>query len=446
MRYFVRAGYLGSAALMGAALAVLLRPWRHWGPVDAFLGRHWLPLLLITSALTLFAVTLVRQWGRPRVIAPPATEPIKPLRPVPTWVVPAGALLVSGATALAILWLLHIANHAQGNAAQVAQLKVTAFRTGLTVGAGMAAGLGLLLALRRHQLAERTQQATEYDAAERRVTELYAKAAEHLGSDKAPVRLACLFALERLAQENPSQRQTVVEVVCAYLRMPCDGSEAPMPEPASAVDPREERQVRLAAQEILTRHLRPRQKGPNRTLTEDPKYWPGIELDLSGAVLHNFNLGVGNVKSAKFTGTHFAGVAHFNSTEFADFAAFGGATFDGNAFFREAVFGGKAWFQNAAFHGKVSFEDAVFQASVMFHSCVTKGEVTFTNAEVVPDAWAEYILPAGFRHDPDEGRIVAVAEAPPAVTKPRARKTRRPVTTDGDAGHETTVPATRPGS
>ena len=53
-------------------------------------------------------------------------------------------------------------------------------------------------------LAEQSQKDTVTDATERRVTELYTKAADQLGSDKAPVRLAGLYALERLAQDNPS--------------------------------------------------------------------------------------------------------------------------------------------------------------------------------------------------------------------------------------------------
>ncbi|MFI6782104.1 hypothetical protein [Micromonospora sp. NPDC050276] len=48
-------------------------------------------------------------------------------------------------------------------------------RTGLTIGASVTAAFALLLAFRRQQLAERTQQATEYDAGEKRVTELYVK-------------------------------------------------------------------------------------------------------------------------------------------------------------------------------------------------------------------------------------------------------------------------------
>ena len=101
-----------------------------------------------------------------------------------------------------------------------AKLRVDLIRTGLSVGAGVAGALALVLAVRRQWLAERAQQSSEYDARDRRVTELYVKAADQLGTDKAPVRLAGLYALERLAQDNSNQRQTIVNVICAYLRMP----------------------------------------------------------------------------------------------------------------------------------------------------------------------------------------------------------------------------------
>jgi hypothetical protein len=65
---------------------------------------------------------------------------------------------------------------------------------------------------------------SDADAIER-VTDLYTKAADQLGSEKAPVRLAGMYALERLAQSTPEQRQTIVNVLCAYLRMPYAPSE-----------------------------------------------------------------------------------------------------------------------------------------------------------------------------------------------------------------------------
>lgn len=63
-------------------------------------------------------------------------------------------------------------------------------------------------------------EAAKHDATERRLTDLYVKAVEQLGSDKPAVRHGGLYALERVAQNNPDQRQTIVDVVCAYLQAP----------------------------------------------------------------------------------------------------------------------------------------------------------------------------------------------------------------------------------
>jgi hypothetical protein len=43
-------------------------------------------------------------------------------------------------------------------------------------------------------------------------------AVDQFGSDKAVVRHGGLYALERVAQNNSTQRQTVVDAICAYLR------------------------------------------------------------------------------------------------------------------------------------------------------------------------------------------------------------------------------------
>lgn len=77
------------------------------------------------------------------------------------------------------------------------------------------------------------EQHNESDATEKNVTELYTKAADQLGSEQAAVRLAGLYALERLAHNNPGQRQSIVNVICAYLRMPFTPPDA---QPPPAVD------------------------------------------------------------------------------------------------------------------------------------------------------------------------------------------------------------------
>ena len=105
--------------------------------------------------------------------------------------------------------------------------------------------------------------------------ELYAKAVEQLGHEKAPVRLGALYSLERLAEDKPERRRIIVNVICAYLRMPFSPTppaSKPEPEVTEAPDARaadtgtrtvalgdtwrQERQVRLTAQRILADHLR----------------------------------------------------------------------------------------------------------------------------------------------------------------------------------------------
>ena len=118
-------------------------------------------------------------------------------------------------------WLWIVADQAKATA-DWTSARLDAVRTGLAAGAGAGAAVGLMLAFRRQHHHEIATALADLDATERRVTELYAKAAELLGSGKAAARLAGLYALERLAQDNPGKnfRQTIVNVVCAYLRMP----------------------------------------------------------------------------------------------------------------------------------------------------------------------------------------------------------------------------------
>jgi hypothetical protein len=68
----------------------------------------------------------------------------------------------------------------------------------------------------------------------RTLNERFATAAGQLGDDKpAAVRLAGVYAMAGLADDWPKNRQTCVDVLCAYLRMPYEpdpGDKAPGPE------------------------------------------------------------------------------------------------------------------------------------------------------------------------------------------------------------------------
>lgn len=200
---------------------------------------------------------------------------------------------------------------------QGASVQLDAIRTAGTLVIGTGGAVALLLTARRQRYTELTLVHTDRDATERRITELYTKAAEQLGSEQAPVRLAGLYALERLVHSTVEHRQTMVDVICAYLRMPY----TPPPQPSARVlgrsyrSPRpawrrrarpltdrptntpptvqgsrhehaqQERQVRLTAQNILLRNLRVVPQ--HRRWWQPPAVpaWPGIRLNLTGALL-----------------------------------------------------------------------------------------------------------------------------------------------------------------
>ncbi|PPK67837.1 uncharacterized protein YjbI with pentapeptide repeats [Actinokineospora auranticolor] len=302
-----------------------------------------------------------------------------------------GVVVVVGGL-LTLLWLLVDGGSPQASA----QLELA--RIGMTVLLGTGGLFGLYLAWRRQRSAEiglaqkeRDQadvarayelqrgnfEATQRDAEARRITDLYTKAADQLGSDKAPVRLAGLYALERLAQDHDDQRQTVVNVLCAYLRMPytppgdappdTDGLDSAvrkqlLDEYREAV---QEREVRVTAQRILATHLRP---GPDPD-NPDVTFWRDIDLDLTAATLTDLDLAGCCVRTASFLRSTFIGIAGFRA-----------ATFDGGADFGEAMFGGGANFRRASFG-----DDAVFMA-VRFTVGADFGEATFSGGAVFREA------------------------------------------------------------
>jgi uncharacterized protein YjbI with pentapeptide repeats len=268
---------------------------------------------------------------------------------------------------------------------------------------GIALALGLIVTYRTFRQNQRDQ-ADRRDEQDRtyqlnrsaQVTDTYSKAVEQLGYDEAPVRLGALYSLVSLAQDNPPRRQIVVDVFCAYLRMPYTppkqhaaesvslAAKDSSPTPAEQAQEREreaaqELQVRRTAQRLLADHLR---RPPDMShedaqrLTASPEeiFWPGTSLDLTGATLVNFNLSGISVIGATFTNATFSGDAWFNGVTFSGAARFDGATFSGTVWFAGATFSGAVWFAGATFSGLTWFGGATFSGAAWF------AEVTFSGA------------------------------------------------------------------
>jgi len=87
--------------------------------------------------------------------------------------------------------------------------------------------MALLPTARRQRYTELTLVRTDRDATERRITELYTKAAELLGSGQVSVRMAGLYALERLAHRRASPIHCRCNTGTAWNRQTLAGALLP---------------------------------------------------------------------------------------------------------------------------------------------------------------------------------------------------------------------------
>jgi hypothetical protein len=195
-----------------------------------------------------------------------------------------------------------------------------------------------------------------------------------------------------LADDWPENRQTCVDVLCAYLRMPYapdPGQDAPQPEQLAFQAFRE---VRHTVIRVITAHLR----------TATAVSWQGLHFDFTGVVFDGgdfsraqFSSGIANFDRARFSGgivrfylAEFSGgTVFFRSAEFSDSSVdFGDAEFSGGEvdFIGAEFSGGKVYFDGARFSGgKVYFDLARFPGgTVTFRGAEFSGSVaTFTRAE-----------------------------------------------------------------
>ena len=248
---------------------------------------------------------------------------------------------------------------------------------------------------------------------------MYTRAVELLGNDNAAVRLGGLHALERLGQDNPAQRTTIVAVLCAYLRM------------QSPADDARESEVRRTAQRALTGHLRP---------DDGDAFWPGIRLDLTGARLHDFDATGCTLDDADLTGAACTGVTRFTRARLGRRLALGatfeelaldavtgdaeivldgaqvsgglsadGAEFGGRLSCRRAILGETFW-RGATFHRTVTFDHTRFTDRATFREAVFVGGLSMEHttfggyaefrrarfADLALFRWTEFEADAGF--------------------------------------------------
>ena len=199
-------------------------------------------------------------------------------------------------------------------------------------------------------------EATLAEQRTRTLNERFSTAADKLGGDKPPaVRLAGVYAMAGLADDWKENRQTCVDVLCAYLRMPYEpdpGDQALGPDRLAF---RANREVRHTVIRVITAHLQ----------EEAAVSWEGLDFDFTGVVFDG-----GDFRFARFSG----GQVDFRGAEFS-----GGTV----SFVGAVLSGGQVNFGGAEFSGSTVHFGAVLSGStvIFYQAKFSGGTVSFFQTE-----------------------------------------------------------------
>lgn len=211
--------------------------------------------------------------------------------------------------------------------------KAEALKTGGLAGGAVVALYALWLNDRRR----RTEEARHELESDKVADERFARSVELLGDAADQVRVGALHALAGLARSSPRYRQTVLDVLCAYLRMPItDDTNG------------RERQVRRTAQRLITDTL------PWGHDT-DPR---AFHLDLTGATLENFRLEGRRIGRLIAPHSHFRGIAALGELHATKPVLLTNAVFDDRVDLHHAQLAGGLSLRDATFTGDVTITGA----------------------------------------------------------------------------------------
>ncbi|MDQ3404779.1 MAG: hypothetical protein M3548_15530 [Actinomycetota bacterium] len=132
------------------------------------------------------------------------------------------ALALAAVTGFGLLWLLGLPAVPKPTTFGTTEL-LELLKIGLAVVAGFGGVVALAVAYRKQRITEEGHDlAFQQDERERAklFNERFGAAAEQLAHDHPAVRLAGVYAMAGLADDWSAQRQTCVDVLCAYLRLP----------------------------------------------------------------------------------------------------------------------------------------------------------------------------------------------------------------------------------
>lgn len=307
--------------------------------------------------------------------------------------------LIVAAVLTIVLWLMFRGVWPWDDSDRLKVKGIDLLKLALSVVAGAGGAVALTISVLKQRILERDAEGQRAEAAAQREVDAafrsrYGEAATQLGSDRAAVQLAGVYAMANLADDWPEQRQQCVDVLCGFLRLPPPADEA-----LRAADAK----IRTTIGAVLRDHL------------QEGGAWCGLDFNLIGAYLVDLNL-IGarfTGRNTWFTGAQFTGEnTRFDRARFAsERTSFARAQFTGEiTSFGEARFTGKnTWFDGAEFTGEntvflearftgenTRFDEAEFtgENTLFLKAWFTGKNTSFDRAEFTGKttsfAWAEF--------------------------------------------------------
>lgn len=260
--------------------------------------------------------------------------------------------------------------------------KHEAIKTGGLAGGAIVALYALWLNDRRRKVEEARQelesQRIDHDRS-RVADERFARAVELLGHDAPQVRVGAMHALAGLAKSRAEYTQTVLDILCAYLRRPFRRDEDL--EAYDAEQNEIELEVRLTAQRLIEDML-------PRSEDEDPvKY----DLNLTKAHLEYMDLSYRQVGKLVMRVARLNESNAFHHMVIHDNVYLTEAEVTGRLYMHHTEVRGKAWFSRFKARGLAVFTDSKFLGETKFAGSVwadVKADgCTFAVEPELPEAW-----------------------------------------------------------
>ncbi|MEV4014392.1 hypothetical protein AB0J35_28210 [Nonomuraea angiospora] len=257
-------------------------------------------------------------------------------------------------------------------------------KVAFAVVAGIGGVIALVVSYRKQRIAETVEGRERF----RLFNERFVSSSEQLGSENPAVRLAGVYSMASLADDWTEHRQTCVDVLCAYMRIPhsaiVDSQNLDaLLESLRTTEWRAEREVRLSIIRTLTERLKDSGDDDNKI------GWRNLRFDFTGALFDG-----GDFSSAQFVKSEihfdhaiFVGPTTFSTTSFIDCELhFSDARFMNS----QVIFGGAKfvrspiWFARAKLSGGIiTFVNTIFSMSGIsfFQATFASGNLEFYSSE-----------------------------------------------------------------